>query len=265
MVSQEMTDYQEALESFFPTKEGLSFIEQLQKLSKKPCPNDRTPFLTGVSKNEKVSILTKPSCKLWSCEICSFRNANKWIARIINGVNKLDGEWSFLTVTSHEKWRGIKSLPNVRQGWKKLINRLSYEAKKEDYPFYYARIWEQHKDGTFHLHVLLNLFISKRWAKNNARECGMGYEADWHEVDNAGKVAGYMAKYTLKNAGLSRSGIAWPSGLRRIETSRNWPKLPKISGVDEYYWIVNQTREGQLNWANDLRADGYKIIDTVKK
>jgi len=245
-------------------RSGYTFLEQLQKLSLEPCKNlDKTPYLTGKNNEDKNAILLHATCHLWSCETCALRNARVWIARIIEGCNRLDGEWSLLTITAHRKWRKSKSITNLRQGWKKLINRIVYETKEDDYPLYYVRVWEQHKDGSFHLHVLINKIISTRWAKDASAECGMGNQADWRKVDNVGQAAGYVAKYTLKNASVTRGGVEWPKGLRRIETSRNWPKLPEKYKENEYMWMINSSREGQLKTAEYLDFEGYKVIDLV--
>ena len=251
---------------FLSAEGGYTFLEQLQKLSLEPCSNlSKTPYLTGQNYETKKAVLLHATCRLWSCETCSLRNARVWIARIIEGCNRIDGEWALLTITAHGKWRKDKSVPNLRQGWKKLVNRIAYETRGDEYPLYYARVWEQHKDGSFHIHVLINKIISTRWAKDASAECGMGNQADWRKVDNAGQAAGYVAKYTLKNASITRGGVAWPKGLRRIELSRNWPQLPDIYEKQNYVWNINSTRDGQLKWAEWLEKEGYKIVDIATK
>lgn len=244
---------------------GLTFLEQLQKLSLEKCKNlDRTPYLTGKDNENGKAILLHATCHLWSCETCALRNARIWIARIIEGCNRLDGEWHLLTITAHRKRRGLASVENIRQGWKKLVNRIAYKAKENDYPLYYARVWEQHKDGTFHCHVLINQNFGNRWLKDASAACGIGYQADWRKVENAGQAAGYVAKYTLKNASIARGGVEWPKGLRRIETSRNWPTLERKYSENDYLWMINSTREGQLNTAAYLEFEGYKIVDLTE-
>lgn len=265
MVSQELTDYQEALESFFPKNEGLSFIEQLQISSNKPCTKNNTPYLIGVNENAKVALLTKTTCKMWNCETCGFRNAKRWIAKVINGVNRLGGEWFFLTITSHEKARKSASVLNIRQGWKKLYNRILAANQKKSDNIFYCKVWEQHEDGTFHLHILINVHITKKWLKNQARECGMGYQAEARKIDNAGQVAGYMAKYSLKNATIARNSIVWPKGLRRIETSQKWPELPELSSSQDMDWIVKMSRDEQIESAGRWHTRGFQVIDKVKE
>lgn len=240
---------------------GLTFIEQLQISSNKPCTKLNVPYIVGVNENAKVCVLSKTTCKQWNCETCSFRNAARWIAKIINGVNRLGGSWYFLTITANENWRGNKSITNIRQGWKKLYNRILALQGKKSLHIYYAKVWEQHKDGTFHLHLLINLKISSRWLKNNARSCGMGYSAKAIEVDNAGQVAGYIAKYSLKNASISRGGIAWPKGLRRIETSQKWPELDRTKKAEGLEWIIKFSRDEQLASANRYHLRGFDILD----
>lgn len=264
MVSQTELQSSESSLLLASAASGLTFLEQLQKLSINPCKNlSKTPYLTGKNHEENKAILLHATCKLWSCETCALRNARVWIARIINGCNRLDGDWSLLTLTAHRNWRQGKSVENLRQGWKKLVNRIAYRAKGDDIPLYYARVWEQHKDGSFHLHVLINQNFGTRWAKNAASECGMGYQADWRKVENAGQAAGYVAKYTLKNASIARGAVEWPKGLRRIELSRNWPKLERKYREDNWLWMINSTREGQLKTAEYLEYEGYKLIDLV--
>lgn len=242
---------------------GLTFIEQLQMLSKNPCTKESTPYLLGVNENEHKTILSKAACKCWDCETCGARNARLWIARILNGINSLGFSLSFLTLTSHRRHRKQRSLACLRQGWKKLYNRIIAKLGKTAKSLYMVRVWEQHKDGSFHLHVLISVNFGTRWAKNNARACGMGHQADWRDIENAGMVAGYVAKYTLKNSTTTRGGVKWPKGLRRVEVSRNWPKLPDMEIVSGYNWIIKETRLGQLMSAVNWRDVGFQLIDLV--
>jgi hypothetical protein len=246
-------------------KGGLSFIEQLQISSLKPCTKLNTPYLTGVDYENKKALLVKTACKMWNCETCGYRNARLWIAKVINGVNKLGGDWYFFTITSSGTHRGASSVKAIRAGWKLLYNRIvSLIGKKQASSLYYCKVWEQHEDGTFHLHMLANFRVTKRWLKDNCFHCGLGYQAHIRTIDNAGQVAGYMAKYTLKNATVSRGGISFPKGLRRIETSHKWPVLPKRL-QSELDWIFHRTRAEQESSADVLRWQGFQIVDKATK
>lgn len=239
---------------------GLTFIEQLQKLCLFDCQKENRPYLVGVSETERIAILTRPPCKMWNCPTCAARNANKWIARIINHVNLHDAQnWKMFTLTAHEKWRGReRSILNLRQGWKKLYNRMRYEYEIE----YYARVWESHQDGSFHLHGLVDTQdMRQRWLKDNARACGMGYQVDLSQIDNAGQVAGYIAKYFLKSEVVGE----YPKNLRRIEVSRNWTKLDELHAATLLTWFVQDTRDGQIARAQTFYNRGFDIIDGLKR
>lgn len=242
-----------------PAAGGLTFIEQLHAIALQSCIKENRPYITGISESDALAILTRPACKMWNCATCAARNARRWIARIIHGVNRMDtvDGWRMFTLTAHEKMRGrSSSVLNLREGWKKLYNRLRREFGTNNY----ARVWESHADGSFHLHGLVDCNIPKRWLRNNARQCGMGYQVDISLIENAGQVAGYISKYFLKSEVIGQ----YPKGLRRIEVSRNWLKLPELHAETLLTWLVNQTREGQLRQAQYYYDHGYEIIDTLR-
>jgi hypothetical protein len=245
----------------FRPQSGLSFIEQLQIVANEKCSKDNRPYLTGVNVEHEKLIHIRANCKMWDCPSCSATNAKLWIAKIINGINKLGGEWSFLTLTAHRKQRKLKSVSNIRDGWKKFYNRILSNFEKSAANIYYCKVWEQHSDGSFHLHILISILLGKRWAKNNAVAVGMGNQADWHKVENAGMVAGYVAKYTLKNAYVARGGISWPKGLRRIETSRNWPILTRRETEEQWNWYYRQNRTAQIVLAEPYIESGFTVVD----
>lgn len=236
--------------------EGLTFIEQLHALSVQLCPNPSVPYITGIKADK--AYLMRGTCKSWSCPVCGARNGKKWLARLLNHMNSVtnSGRWYFLTITAHEKMRGKSaSLLNIREGWKKLYNRMRRKYGVSEY----VKVWEYHKDKSFHLHILIRRKIGKRWLKNNARQCGMGYQVDSSKSKNAGMVAGYIAKYLLKSF---EQANEYPKGMRRIEASRNWTKLPEpVSDMES--WRISQTRDGQKKTSEELKKQGKQIIDLV--
>jgi len=165
------------------------------------------------------------------------------------------------TLTAHEKWRELLSVKNLRQGWKKLYNRMrrTYGTR------HYAKVWERHADTSFHLHGLIDCVIGERWLRDNARGCGMGYEVEIHAVDNAGQVAGYIAKYFLKSEFETGLKEPFPRGLRRIEVSHLWLKLPDLHEKSLWAWYFNGSRDGQLRFAGEYEKRGYDVIDCVIK
>lgn len=247
----------------FVREGGLSFLEQLQNLCLVDCERSDRPFLTGVAPKDKIAVLMRPNCKCWNCKPCAARNARRWIARVIDGVNKMDTEngWFMFTLTAHEKMRGqASSVKNLREGWKKLYNRIRYEYGVSKY----CKVWEMHEDSTFHLHGLIDSVIVERWLKDNARECGMGYQVDIHQVDNAGQVAGYIAKYFLKSESNINENRQFPRNLRRIEVSRAWTPFTALNAANDLIWEIFKARDGQLRHAEHLKYMNYIITDYIK-
>lgn len=233
---------------------GLTFIEQLQTRSLKLCSNSRVPYLSGRSAD--ALFLVRGSCGSWSCPSCGARNGSRWLARMLNYMNKNKGTgaWYFLTITAHEKTRGqTASIANIRQGWKKLYNRMRHTYGISEY----VKIWEFHADGSFHLHILIRRKIGKKWLKNNSRACGMGYMCDSTQSKNPGQVAGYIAKYLIKSFENSEH---YERGMRRIEASRNWDELPDLAS-DIQNWRVFQSRDAQDRHAVEARGAGQSVVD----
>ena len=252
---------------------GLNFIEQLQMSSQMECGSEKRPYLVGVSEETRQAFLIRPTCKMWSCPACAARKARRWTARIINHINHSDSAWYFATITAHENWHSPRgSLKNIRQGWKRLYNRMRYSFGTNDY----AKVWERHKSGAYHLHALIDDrddirwiedyppiygHIYPRWLKDNARECGMGYQTKLKRVHNAGQVAGYIAKYMLKSEEVG----GYAPGLRRIEVSRTWSKLDRLTPENGLLWHVQETREGQILRAGKYHSRGFEIIDRTRE
>lgn len=239
---------------------GLTFIEQLTAVSCKSCPNEKSPILLGTNERLRNALFLRAACGLWSCPVCSARNARKWIARLLEGMNSpgVPKMWYFVTITAHENWRGdVASLKNIRANWQKLRKRMARSLDGK--PMYYAMVYEPHADGSFHLHVLTNAPLDERWYKDNARESGMGYQADCSPMKNPGKVAGYVAKYMLKSA---ENADRYTKGMRRINVSQNWPKLPPLpDNTSEYNYTHIDGQESAVFWKGYFQRRGWNVAD----
>jgi hypothetical protein len=240
---------------------GLTLIEQLQIVASKNCTNPDTPYMIGVNESEQKIILSKAACKMWNCETCAARNARRWIACVIIGINETGGQWYLLTLTSHRYHRKEKSIGNIRAGFKLFYNKLRDTLGEEFKNFLYVKVWEQHTDGSFHLHLIVNRGFKKWKVKKWAAEAGMGYQADIREIEHAGMAAGYIAKYTLKNASIARGGVLWPKSLRRVEKSRNWPNLPQKEANLDWGWLIAENRQYQLSRSDGFFVRGFEVID----
>jgi len=184
------------------------------------CPNQSVPILRAIDMPHGVVVFFRPRCKLWSCSVCGPINASRWAWRADSGVRqfKCAGRVEFITLTSHERLVAGASLAVLPDAWKKLQERLRRAAKGE-----YLIVPEVHKDGRVHLHGLFTHGLPKRWYKDNARACGMGYQVDVQEIRTLGGVSAYVTKYLTK----SIIEPQFAKGFRRVRTTRGWPKLPE--------------------------------------
>lgn len=255
--------------------EGLNLYEQVTARALVSCPSNKTPILVGKQfSTMKASFFSAP-CGMWSCPNCGARNARKWVARLLEGMNSVGvDDWYFVTFTAHEKWRKNTSLTNIRRNWPKLRKRMAREAAKQQfeawqgipYPFpaeiIYAWVYEPHNDHSWHVHLLSSIKQSTKWWKDNARQCGMGHQAKALTVKNRGMVSGYVCKYMLKAIDVYER---YPKGMRRVTVSQNWPKLPERNlptHFDEVTPLVNGQDPKRVY--NILRGQGYAVSDIQK-
>lgn len=241
--------------------EGLSYLEQLTVFVN-CCPSLYTPFIYQIDHDTKKVQYARVPCGSWNCQACAAKNATRWIARIIDGMNNLEPDvWRMATVTAHGNWRGLASIQNLRKNWHKLRKRLKRDTEKRGERLFYVRNWEQHKDGSFHMHFVTNAGVTIRWMKDNASGCGLGHQAHINDTFNPGQAAGYMAKYMVKQ--LETSLYVFPKGARRFECSRNWVKWNQY---DESEWELIGSLDQTKGHIAFMKHAGYMIYDaSVKK
>ncbi|GAI25146.1 unnamed protein product, partial [marine sediment metagenome] len=85
-------------------------------------------------------------------------------------------------------------------------------------------ISEYHKDGRVHWHMLIDAPVGRRWLKDSAAACGLGWITDCQPVHDSYRTIMYVAKYLGKTI----DNVQWPRNLRRIGTSQKWPVLPDL-------------------------------------
>jgi len=242
--------------------DGLNYLEQLTALAVDCCPNSKTPVIAGSDAETKSAFFYRPGCKTWACPVCGPRNGKRWIARLLHGMTKVGGAWSFVTLTAHQKWRGEASLKNIRSNWHKLRKRMRRAIPHE---LFYVWVYERHKDKSWHVHMLYNAHLTTRWWKDNAAACGLGYQAKDEPLDNYGQAAGYVAKYLLKQMTLIPP---YPTHMRRITVSRNFPQLPEQDAKEDgMLWRLMNDRKHMETYADFLRRMGYEVrgIHQVRK
>lgn len=204
------------------------------------CPRRGVPYLVGDSNERSERKIIKARCKQWDCEYCAPINKAEHHNRIANGLlqlSKQGHEFSFTTITCHEKWRGYSaSIKNWSRNKDKLLARFRrYHEKTYGNKPEYVYIPELHEDGTIHIHGLFTGSISTRWFKDNARSCGLGYMAESTRVESTLQAINYCTKYLQK-----QMGVANPQkSFRRINYSRGFPATQRNDSDLEWRKIEN--------------------------
>jgi hypothetical protein len=204
---------------------------------------------------ERRAVFFKPRCKLWRCPVCSEINRSRWIARAYHGAEVLIAEGSsvdFLTLTSHEKLDADKTVIVFKHAWDMLNKR----ARRVSPAYQYLLVPERHEDGRLHAHLLETSHLKERWWKDNARECGLGYEVKKKILEGPPHAAFYVGKYLGKQLGEKE----WPEGFRHVRVSRHWPTLPELETLIGWEWGTLPKREMLQDKIDHYTAMGYACV-----
>jgi hypothetical protein len=220
------------------------------------CEAEKRPVLKAFDVEKNEYILYQPRCKRWSCKPCANINRLLWMAKIGYGYEHYCEVgvfgWRMLTITAHENCTNFaQCLYPFKHQWSLLSSRMRRKHPK----FKYAILPECHEDGRVHWHMISSGNIKPRWLKDNARECGLGYETDSKQIRKASSAIGYVTKYISK----AIYEVKWPDKLKRIRTSQKWPELPPeneefVMDVDWYYYL-SYPAEGMSFLAHELERD----------
>jgi len=215
------------------------------------CPHYSLALHT-TDNEDKDALIYRARCKAWSCDYCAEINRKVWRARIMLEVGKNPADvWHFWTLTldgkDHEA-NTAKSLQVWRENWDKLMKRV----KRDLGTMRYARIFETHKDGTLHVHMLCDKTypdvtpVIESDGRTNYRSetlkthlvaLLLGWRHDLKPIvtetpENEGNernVSAYCVKYLTKDIQSdvrSRLREAGMERVRMIQTSQFWANVP---------------------------------------
>lgn len=224
------------------------------------CPN----FSLIVWKREAGRVvMSRIRCKMWSCPYCAKVNREMWRSHLKKRIGSIGGQWWFITVTAAEWYREkAKSLENLRRGLNLLFKRIKRVFGKVEY----VRVYELHKKGAFHAHLIMSSLSGrvhyrrarsgqrcfypteirgmetwslKTWFKKSCRASKIGYMVDVQRIEGIQKVVNYICKY------ITKEGQDFDvRGVRRIQTSGEIGAAnPREAGKG---WMV-----GKHVWASD--------------
>lgn len=201
--------------------------------------------------NGEIFYFYSPRCLTKKCPECSKFLRQRNFLRIFNAwISSPNTNWYFLTATlrpkDHES--GGDSLKVIRHVWSKARKRMARVFKH----FCWVKVYERHKSGVWHTHIIISIdvHLSKKRFKSIWFASGGGYQVDVQVVSP--ENIGYVAKYAVKNYG---------TGIRNIEYSRNFPKLPKIEVEDDFVWLYlgKPTDKGLLEYIDSLISGGASV------
>lgn len=203
------------------------------------------------------AFVTDADCDSWKCPECSEKLRDKWTLRAQIGVRDLIGQGikvQFVTLTSHERNRTFAAGAAVfSSAWGQLSKRLKRKADVSEY----FMVAERHKSGALHMHCLWTFGVSKRWLKDNARECGLGYMVDVQEIQTVLEATKYVTKYLTKSL-----GDEVPKRFRRIRVSAGWADVPAANSEQSGYDWQYIGGNGALNEAyKQCEKYGLTMVD----
>jgi hypothetical protein len=212
-------------------------------------------WLRTVENKIPVTKVVQLDCGQWSCTECAARMKKSWWHNLMLRCQNLTLDkgvrWSFITLTAHESAHDNQTtLANIRVGFKRLYDRIRRLMKDT---VHYCRLFEFHDTRAYHLHMICSVSIThvyvkrckkrikyfahypfaddpknyashglgrwafKTWLKTNARQCAMGYEADYGVLGlNVATAVSYVTKYMTKEY---QSFGEMSKGLRRVQAS----------------------------------------------
>jgi len=233
------------------------------------CTNLKMLAIADTPRNGQRAFV-RLRCKMWTCEYCAAINRIQWRAKLIHHIHATQGNWSWFTLTAHRYARGEqKSLNNLRGAWDSLMKRM----KRKYGNFSYARIYEKHKDGSYHIHAIasfhftdLRYRISRKdkkrtsvsqWLQKTAWELGIGMYTHAENITlnelHSGYVASYITKYIVKLTPEIKSEFG---RVRHIQTSQNW--IVKEFTSEDSWQLSHGIYYDDIIGAMD---DKYELID----
>ena len=257
-------------------------LEQIEGIRRKKCPRN-DPFICYKNSVGQWN-LVQASCNSWNCPRCGLLRAKEEYGRMVMGAKELadDGhKLYFHTFTCRGKELTKEEADDQYLLWtNRLLTTLRKDATKRGEFWCYVQVTERQKRGHAHSHCIStycpddaipyakgeklpngrkathDCLWSEYFRERNV-DAGLGVECDLSEIRNPVAVAVYAAKYLFKDAQVTEFAKGW----RRIRYSRNFPKMPEISGKEAFAVIKHQDWRKIENLAVSVRTEDQWIVE----
>lgn len=205
----------------------------------------------AVKSDDQLLEATPHRCKRWACEICNPINRAAVIRHAIAGKPKA---LLTLTLSSREHPEQSEAASNLKRGLRLLRLRLRRHPRLQDFEF--LAVFEAHKSGHPHLHLLIRGgFIPWNWLRMAWQEITGGQHVDIRKIKGRKDAARYVAKYIGKD-------------LHAFEGCKRWwrshgydlaePEGDDATRANAPWWHVNVPL---AVLAEAFSSDGWELIE----
>jgi hypothetical protein len=210
--------------------------------------------IRGNQTNSPETCFRRVNCKTWGCSYCGPRRARRY-KHVIRAAAEAHQLQRFLTLTldpSRIESDPVRYLNNCFAMLRVYLKR-KYGAAPT-----YIRILEFQKNGTPHLHILIDRFIPQKWVRAAWVAIGGGSMVDIRYVD-VHRVSRYLSKYLTKELLLSA-----PPRSRRVTTSRGIHLIEKAPQETRWTFLRVPIFTLAERYARDIVAMSFDEGDVLE-
>lgn len=198
-------------------------------------------------------------CKRWSCEVCAQINRARVIAIAARSKPRA---LLTLTVSNKDYETPDEAAQALKRGLRLLRLRLKRHEKLKNFQF--LAVFEKHKSGYPHLHLLIKgTFLPWQELRRMWEGITGSFMVDIRRIASKGQAALYIAKYLGKDLASFEGCKRWwrshgyddekPEDYRPDEQRGEWSRLqvdfhalPEI--LSAAGWTVQKGRRDRLTW-----------------
>lgn len=188
-------------------------------------------------------------CKRWACPVCAEINRAKVIS--IAGRSKPRALLT-LTVNANDYQTPEAAALALKNGLRALRLRLSRHPRFERFEF--LAVFERHKSGYPHLHLLIKGgFLPWRWLRSQWEDLTGAYMVDIQKIKARKQAAAYVAKYIGKDLAAFPGCKRWWRSHHYSDDADPIERKPERYGAPERY-LADRTK---LRWA--MTIEGFEV------
>lgn len=199
--------------------------------------------LTSIKSSPSGREIAPIRCKRWSCPVCHGINRARVIALARAGKPK-----AMLTLTVAPEAYGSPdaAAAGLKEGLRLLRLRLKRHPRFVNFEF--LAVFEKHKSGFPHLHLLIRGgFIPWKWLRKVWEEITGAHQVDIRKIDTRGKAAFYVSKYIGKD-------------LSAFEGCKRWWRSHGYNEAEAEEYDPEWTKADFAAWDTDFNALRFLLL-----